>query len=295
MYQNQESQAHSQSKPQRNDPCWCGSGKKYKKCHLKEDEAKKTSSPFERAKIKRTKEFLEGMEATCKLAKATLDMVSENIRIGITTDQINTWVHEFTLDNGAIPATLNYKGYPKSTCTSINEVICHGIPDNTILKEGDIVNVDITCNLDGYFGDTSKTFLMGECSEEAIKICSVAKECLNLGIEAVKPYGRIGDIGAAIQTYAHSQNCSVVEKFVGHGIGKAFHEEPQVPHFGSKGTGPIILPGMYFTIEPMINLGTKDLVILDDDWTAVTKDGRLSAQFEHTIYVSESGVEVMTK
>jgi methionyl aminopeptidase len=294
MFQNSEISSEPHVKPQRNEPCWCGSGKKYKKCHLKEDEQNPTVTPLQRAKINRSREFLEGMEKSCKLAKATLDMVAERIRVGVTTDQINTWVHEFTLDNGAIPATLNYKGYPKSTCTSINEVICHGIPDNTVLKEGDIINVDITCNLNGYFGDTSRTFLMGDCSEEAKKICSVAEECLNRGIAVVKPYGRIGDIGAAIQEYAHSMNCSVVEKFVGHGIGMAFHEEPQVPHFGNKGTGPLIIPGMYFTIEPMINLGTKDLIILDDDWTAVTKDGKLSAQYEHTIYISETGVKVMT-
>ncbi len=295
MTQMGEVPARPQTKLQRNEPCWCGSGKKYKKCHLKEDESKQDFAPFQRAKIKRSKEFIQGMEATCKLAKATLDMVAENINVGNTTDQINTWVHDFTLDNGAIPATLNYKGYPKSTCTSVNEVICHGIPGDTILKEGDIINVDITCNLNGYFGDTSRTFLIGECSDEAKKICSVAEVCLEKGIAAVRPYGRIGDIGAAIQEYAHSMNCSVVEKFVGHGIGQAFHEEPQVPHFGKKGTGPIIVPGMYFTIEPMINLGTKDLIILDDDWTAVTKDGKLSAQFEHTIFITENGANVMTK
>ena len=283
------------AKPQRNEPCWCGSGKKYKKCHLKEDEAKSEQTPHKKAVIQRSKEFLEGMEASCQLAKATLEMVAENIQVGVTTDQINSWVHEYTLDHGAIPATLNYKGYPKSTCTSINEVICHGIPDDTVLKDGDIINVDITCNLHGYFGDTSRTFMMGDCSEEAKKICAVSEECLKRGIEAVRPYGRIGDIGAAIQAYAHSMNCSVVEKFVGHGIGRAFHEEPQVPHFGKKGTGPVIIPGMFFTIEPMINLGTKDLIILDDDWTAVTKDGKLSAQFEHTIYISEQGVTVMTE
>lgn len=294
-YQNGEVNSGPQIKPQRNAPCWCGSGKKYKKCHLKEDEKKRDRVPEQRVKIERSNEFLDGMEATCKLAKATLEMVAENIRVGITTDQINSWVHEFTLDHGAIPATLNYKGYPKSTCTSLNDVICHGIPDYTVLKDGDIINVDITCNLNGFFGDTSRTFLMGECSQEAQKICAVAEECLKRGIAAVRPYGRIGDIGAAIQAYAHSMNCSVVEKFVGHGIGKAFHEEPQVPHFGKKGSGPIILPGMYFTIEPMINLGTKDLKILDDDWTAVTLDGKLSAQYEHTIYISENGVKVMTE
>lgn len=282
---------------QRNEPCWCGSGKKYKKCHLREDEARKKLSPYkppQQTQIERSVEYMEGMRATCQLAKQTLDMVADRIQAGITTDQINTWVHEFTLDHGAIPATLNYKGYPKSTCTSINEVICHGIPDETILNEGDIINVDITCILDGYYGDTSRTFLIGNCSDDAKKISSVSEECLKRGINAVRPYGRIGDIGAAIQAYAHSQGCSVVEKFVGHGIGRSFHEEPQVPHFGRKGNGPLILPGMYFTIEPMINLGKKGVRILEDNWTAVTEDGMLSAQFEHTIFIKENGVEVMT-
>lgn len=286
------------AKIQRNDPCWCGSGKKYKKCHLKEDEVKRRfnlSSPNEQTVINRSEEFIQGMRETCQLAKNTLQMVADNIQIGITTNQINTWVHQYTLDHGAIPAPLNYKGFPKSTCTSINEVICHGIPDDTILKEGDIINVDVTCNLNGYFGDTSRTFLMGECSEDAKKICSVSEECLRRGIAAVKPYGRIGDIGAVIQEYAHSMNCSVVEKFVGHGIGKSFHEEPQVPHFGRKGNGPLIVPGMFFTIEPMINLGKKGVHILEDNWTAMTEDGKLSAQFEHTIFVTENGIEVMTE
>ena len=284
-------------KLQRNDLCWCGSGKKYKKCHLvadkqEMDEEKESGKPLDR--IERSSEYIEGMRKSCRLAADTLDMVANRIRIGITTDTINTWVHEYTLDHGAIPAPLNYKGFPKSTCTSLNEVICHGIPDHTVIKEGDIINVDITCNLDGYFGDTSKTFLMGECSPDAKKITAVAEECLKRGIQAVTPYGRMGDIGAAIQAYAHSQGCSVVEKFVGHGVGRQFHENPQVPHFGKKGTGVRLLPGMFFTIEPMINLGDKDLYILEDNWTAVTIDGRLSAQFEHTIFLTETGAEVLT-
>ncbi|MCP4750280.1 MAG: methionyl aminopeptidase [Proteobacteria bacterium] len=286
-------------KIQRNDPCWCGSGKKYKKCHLAEDKLKRTSakaSPPPRAqKIARSSEYVEGMAATCRLARDILKMVEENIRIGITTNTINDWVEEYTLDHGAVPATLNYKGFPKSTCTSLNEVICHGIPSETELKEGDIINVDITCNLNGYFGDTSQTFLMGECSEDAKKITAVAEECLRRGIAAVQPYGKTGDIGAVIQEYAHSMQCSVVEKFVGHGIGKRFHKDPQVPHFGERGTGATILPGMFFTIEPMINLGKKDVRILEDQWTAVTIDGKLSAQFEHTLYIMETGVRTMTE
>ncbi len=298
FHQTGDIESRISGKLQRNGPCWCGSGKKYKKCHLKEDEAKqklKNGRPFKPNKIERSAEYIESMEATCDLAKKTLQMVAENIRIGITTDQINSWVHEFTLDHGAIPATLNYKGFPKSTCTSLNDVICHGIPDDTIIKEGDIINVDITCNLNGYFGDTSRTFLMGKCSDEAKKICAVAEECLVRGIKAVKPYGRLGDIGAAIQDCAHSMNCSVVEKFVGHGIGRKFHEEPQVPHFGKKGSGILLIPGMFFTIEPMINLGEKGVRILEDNWTAVTEDGQLSAQYEHTIFITENGVRVMTQ
>jgi len=284
-------------KMQRNDPCWCGSGKKYKKCHLASDKqrlggSKEPATQLDR--MERSSEYIEGMRESCRLAADTLKMVGENIRADITTDTINTWVHEYTLDHGAIPATLNYKGYPKSTCTSLNSVICHGIPDDTIVKDGDIINVDITCNLNGYFGDTSKTFLVGECSPDAKKITAVAEECLKRGIQAATPNGKMGDIGAAIQAYAHSMGCSVVEKFVGHGIGKQFHENPQVPHFGRRGTGVRLTPGMFFTIEPMINLGDKDLYILEDNWTAVTIDGKLSAQFEHTIFLTESGVEVLT-
>ena len=283
-------------KLQRNDPCWCGSGKKYKKCHLNVDKMKQNSAKGvpRPSKIERSNEYIEGMTATCRLARDTLNMVADRIKVGITTDTINTWVHEYTLDHHAIPATLNYKGYPKSTCTSLNEVICHGIPDDIVIKDGDIINVDITCNLNGYFGDTSRTFLMGECSADAKKITAVAEECLRRGIDVVQPYSRLGDIGAVIQEYAHSQNCSVVEKFVGHGIGKKFHEEPQVPHFGKRGTGTLLVPGMFFTIEPMINLGDKDLRILDDNWTAVTIDGKLSAQFEHTIFITPEGVRIMT-
>lgn len=284
-------------KLQRNDPCWCGSGKKYKKCHLKADiqsrnEGSKSAAQLDR--IERSSEYIEGMRKSCRLAADTLKMVGENIRAGITTDTINTWVHEYTLDHGAIPATLNYRGYPKSTCTSLNSVVCHGIPDDTVVREGDIINVDITSILDGYFGDTSRTFLIGECSPDAEKITAVAEECLKRGIQAVTPYGRMGDIGAAIQAYAHSMGCSVVEKFVGHGIGRQFHENPQVPHFGRKGEGVRLIPGMFFTIEPMINLGDKDLYILGDNWTAVTIDGKLSAQFEHTLYLTESDVEILT-
>lgn len=252
-------------------------------------------NPFQPPPIPRSAAFVNGMKASCILARQTLEMVDERLKAGVTTEDINRWVHEFTLDNGAIPATLNYHGYPKSCCTSLNEVVCHGIPSaGAVVKEGDLLNVDVTCILDGYFGDTNRTFLIGDVSAEAKKITAIAKHCLDLGIEAVKPYGHIGDIGQAIQTYAHEQGCGVVEQFVGHGIGRTFHAEPQVPHFGRSGSGAIIVPGMFFTIEPMINVGKKGVRVLDDHWTAVTIDGKLSAQFEHTLYVSETSVEVLT-
>lgn len=286
----------------RNDLCWCGSGKKYKKCHMEEDR-KESSTPFskntnhtpaQRKVIPRSSEYIEGMRATCRLAKDALLMVESRIKEGITTNDLDRWVFDFLKDHNATPAPLNYHGFPKSICTSINEVICHGIPSDRVIKEGEIINVDITCILDGYFGDTSKTFLIGECSEDAKRLTQITEECLRIGIDVTRPYGRIGDIGEAIQKYAHSQGCSVVEQFVGHGIGKKFHDEPQVPHFGVAGTGVQILPGMFFTIEPMINLGRKDLRILKDNWTAVTIDNKLSAQFEHTLFITETGVEVLT-
>jgi len=281
----------------RNDACWCGSGKKYKKCHMKSDHSSTTSKPKPEhlPKIHRNMQFIKGMEVSCRLAKATLDLVEKRLKPGITTNDINRWVHDYTIRQGAIPAPLNYNGFPKSVCTSLNEVICHGIPSDRLLKNGDIINVDVTCNLNGYYGDTNKTFYIGDCSEEAVKIVEVAKKCLELGIEATRPYGRIGDIGAAIQEYAHAEGCSVVEQFVGHGIGRKFHCEPQVPHFGIKGTGSKIIPGMYFTIEPMINIGKKGVIILKDNWTAITEDKKLSAQFEHTLFITEKEVKVLTR
>ena len=281
----------------RNDLCWCGSGKKYKKCHMKADltSTPPKPEPQKLPKIHRSKQFIKGMEASCQLAKATLNFVGKRLKPGITTNDINRWVHDYTIQHGAIPAPLNYNGFPKSVCTSLNEVICHGIPSDRLLKNGDIINVDVTCNLNGYYGDTNKSFYVGDCNEEAVKIVEVARKCLDLGIEATRPYGRIGDIGAAIQKYAHAEGCSVVEQFVGHGIGRKFHSEPQVPHFGIKGTGPKIIPGMYFTIEPMINIGKKGVIILKDNWTAITEDKKLSAQFEHTLFVTEGGVKVLTR
>jgi methionyl aminopeptidase len=240
---------------------------------------------------------LERMRAACQLAADTLVMVGEHLRPGMTTDDINTLVHEYTLAHGARPSPLGYHGFPKSVCTSVNDVVCHGIPDGRVLKSGDIVNVDVTSFLpakDGFHGDTSATFYVGEASPEAKKVVEVARRSLELGIAQVKDGARLGDIGAAIQEYAESQGCSVVRDYVGHGIGRVFHAAPQVPHYGTRGAGKRIKSGMVFTIEPMINLGGYLCEVLDDNWTVLTKDRSLSAQFEHTLVVTQSGCEVLT-
>jgi len=203
-------------------------------------------------------------------------------------------VHAFTLKNGATPAPLNYRGFPKSVCVSVNEVICHGIPGPRILQEGDIVNVDVTSILNGYYADANKSYFIGIPDPNARKIVEVARQSLQEALSMVKPGNSIGDIGWAIQTYAENQGCSVVREFVGHGVGFDFHEPPQVPHFGRPGEGVHLVPGMVFTIEPMINLGSHELIVLDDQWTAVTRDGSLSAQFEQTIVVTENGYESLT-
>lgn len=235
------------------------------------------------------------MREVSRLAAGTLERVGPMLRAGITTQAINDFVHADTLKLGARPAPLNYRGFPKSVCTSINEVVCHGIPSaKRVLKDGDIINVDVTHVYKGYFGDTSATFFIGEPSPEAKKVVEVARKSLELGIAEVKPGARLGDIGAAIQTFAEGQGCSVVRDFVGHGIGRKFHDEPQVKHYGERGTGARLKPGMTFTIEPMINVGDYEVDVLDDDWTAVTRDGSLSAQFEHTVLVTADGVEILT-
>lgn len=283
----------------RNDPCPCGSGLKYKKCCLTRetiDQPARNKELYLRKYNIRLKEEdeIEGIRKAGRVALSTLDLVASHIKPGITTDDINTIVHDFTVKNGAIPAPLNYRGFPKSVCVSVNEVICHGIPGEKVLKDGDIVNVDVTPILNGYYADANKTFFVGTPGADALKIVTVARNCLREGMSAVRPGNRIGDIGWAIQTYAESQGCSVVREFVGHGVGFEFHEAPQVPHYGRQGEGILLIPGMVFTIEPMINLGKKDLNILSDNWTAVTRDGSLSAQFEQTILVTDTGFESLT-
>ena len=282
----------------RNDPCPCGSGLKYKKCCLGKNDGP-SPDPEETYLRKygirlKKKSDVEGIRQAGQLVLDTLDLVESKITPGLITDEINTLVHEYTIKNGATPAPLNYRGFPKSVCVSVNEVICHGIPGNRVIQDGDIVNVDVTSILNGYYADANKTFFAGNPDPEARKIVGIARECLKRGMAAVTPGNTLGDIGWSIQTYAEAQGCSVVREFVGHGVGLDFHEAPQVPHFGHKGVGIPLIPGMVFTIEPMINLGQKELRILDDNWTAITRDGSLSAQFEQTILVTEDGYESLT-
>ena len=230
------------------------------------------------------------------MAAETLVVVGEQLRAGMSTEDIDRLVVEDTLKRGATCAPLNYHGFPKSVCTSINNVVCHGIPNpKHVLKDGDIINVDVTTIFKGYHGDTSATFYVGTPSREARLVTEVSRKSLDLGIAEVREGARLGDIGAAIQEFAEGNGCSVVRAFVGHGIGRKFHDEPKVSHVGKRGTGLRLRAGMIFTIEPMINAGDYDVEILDDDWTAVTKDGSLSAQFEHTILVTKDGCEVLTK
>jgi methionyl aminopeptidase len=243
----------------------------------------------------KTEEQVEGIRKSGQLARRILDMLEERIKAGITTNQIDQWVYEYTIQHGAYPATLDVKGFHKSCCTSVNHVVCHGIPDGrTVLKDGDILNVDVTCILNGYYGDTSRMYIIGEASPEALKLIRVTKECLYLGIKEVKPFNTIGDIGYVIQRYAESHGFSVVRELCGHGTGLAFWEEPQVPHYGRRKRGVVLMPNMVFTIEPMINAGRRECKTLSDGWTVVTADGSLSAQWEHTVRVTETGVDILT-
>ncbi len=237
----------------------------------------------------------EGMRAAGKLAAETLDMITEYVIPGVTTEELDKRCRKFIEQHGAIPAPLGYKGYPKSICTSVNHVVCHGIPGEKKLLEGDIVNIDVTVILDGWHGDTSRMYLLGDkIPIKARKLVDVTYECLMAGIEVVKPGATLGDIGHAIQTIAESNRFSVVRDFCGHGLGKVFHAPPSVMHAGNPGEGLVLEPGMFFTIEPMINAGKYQTKILDDGWTAVTRDRSLSAQFEHTIAVTDSGYEIFT-
>ncbi|MGL5414632.1 MAG: methionyl aminopeptidase [Clostridium sp.] len=284
----------------RNDECWCKSGKKYKKCHMEFDEKydfmKRNGCMMPDRNLIKNEEQIEKIKESSKINTGVLDLVAEKICAGMSTDDINKIVHEYTVSNGAIPAPLNYGGFPKSVCVSINDEVCHGIPDeNIVLQEGDIVNVDVSTIKDGYFSDASRMFIIGETSEEAKKLVEVARECLRKGVEAVRPWGFLGDIGEAVAKHAHENGYTVVRDFGGHGVGLKFHEDPFVAHIGKKGEGMVLVPGMIFTIEPMINEGGFEVFVdADNDWTALTEDGSLSAQWEHTILVTDTGVEILT-
>jgi len=239
-------------------------------------------------------EDFEGMRRVGRLAAEALDMLIEHVRPGVSTDALDKLVFDFSMDHGAYPAPLDYRGYRKSICTSINHVVCHGIPDEKPLREGDIVNVDVTFILDGWHGDASRMFGVGEIPRRAERLIEVTYEALMRGIAAVRPGATTGDIGAAIQRYAESERCSIVREFCGHGIGRLFHDEPNILHYGETGKGVALKAGMFFTIEPMVNLGKPQVKILSDGWTAVTRDRSLSAQFEHSVGVTEAGAEIFT-
>lgn len=244
----------------------------------------------------KTTEQIEKMRVAGRLAAAVLEMIEPHVQPGITTEELDRICHDYMINvQQVVPAPLNYRGFPKSICTSVNHQVCHGIPNDKRLKKGDIVNIDITVIKDGWHGDTSKMFCVGEPNIRARRLIDVTYECLRRGIAAVKPGATLGDIGHAIQRHAEKERFSVVQEYCGHGIGRDFHEEPQVLHYGKRGDGEVLKPGMTFTIEPMINAGKRHVRLLPDKWTVVTKDHKLSAQWEHTVAVTQNGVEVLTK
>jgi len=299
-----------------NDPCWCGSGQKFKRCHrdAKEQLQPGLISPIrtvpaeiprpeyaESGNVTRRPEerikdaaFIERMRRAGHAAAEVLDIGAAVIAPGVTTDKIDAVVHQAYIDRGGYPSTLNYRGYPKSLCTSVNEVICHGIPDDRPLRDGDIVNLDVTIWLDGVHGDTNATYCVGNVDDASKRLIEVTRQCLDRGIAAVAPGRPFSDIGRAIETHAVANGYEVVRAFVGHGIGEQFHTDLQIPHYYEPRMTTIMEPGMVFTIEPMISMGTGQHKIWDDDWTAVTADGSRTAQFEHTIVVTGTGVEILT-
>lgn len=284
----------------RNDACWCGSGKKYKKCHIDFDERIKEIEGQGHIvpdhTIIKTPQQIEKIKESAKINVAVLDYVAKHIRAGISTEEINEWVHNLTIEMGGIPATLDYEGFPKSVCTSINNEVCHGIPSkNIILKDGDIINVDCSTELNGYFSDSSRMFCIGNVSDENRKLVEVAKQSLQEGLKAVKPWGFLGDMGQAVNDYVKSNGYSVVREVGGHGIGLEFHEEPWVSYVTTKGTEMLMVPGMIFTIEPMINMGKADVFVDEENgWTIYTKDGSVSAQWEIQVLVTEDGYEIIS-
>ena len=284
----------------RNDLCWCKSGRKYKVCHMAFDEKiqqyELEGHIVPDHDIIKTKEQIEGIKESSKINIAVLDYVAEHIRIGMSTEEIDRLVYEKTTQMGGIPATLGYDGYPKSVCTSLNNQVCHGIPSkNDILKDGDIVNVDASTIYKGYFSDSSRMFMLGNVASETRKLVETAHKCIEIGLEQVKPWNFLGDMAQAINDYAKQNGYSVVREVGGHGVGLEFHEEPFVSYVTEKGTEMLMVPGMVFTIEPMVNMGKEDIYIDDDNgWTVYTEDGLPSAQWEVTVAVTESGYEVLT-
>ena len=284
----------------RNDKCWCGSGKKYKSCHMAMDEKiyeyQLNGALVPDYDMIKTREQIEGMRHAGEINTQVLDYISEYVKIGANTEELNRRIEEYTRKLGGIPACLGYQGYPKSVCISPNEVICHGIPSEDIdLMDGDIVNIDCTTIVDGYYGDASRMFEIGDVSEEKKRLVKVTKECLDLALKEVKPFSFLGYIGEVIQTHAEKNGYSVVREIGGHGIGMEFHEDPWVCHLGKRGTGILLVPGMTFTIEPMINMG-KATIDQDekDGWTVRTADRLPSAQWEYTILVTETGAEILS-
>lgn len=284
----------------RNSPCWCGSGRKYKKCHYDFDE--KLMAYEHRGCIVpehnmiKTPEQIEKIKASAQVNIAVLDYVAEHINEGVTTEDIDRWVFEETTRRGAIPAPLNYEGFPKSVCTSIDEVVCHGIPDpKRVLKNGDIINVDCSTILNGYYSDSSRMFCIGDVSPEKKRLVEIARQSLEVGLKEVKPWNFLGDMGSAIHDFVRENGYSVVREIGGHGIGLEFHEEPWVSYVSEKGTEMLMVPGMMFTIEPMINMGKPDVFVdEDDDWTVYTEDGLPSAQWEIQVLVTEDGYEIIS-
>lgn len=284
----------------RNSPCWCGSGRKYKKCHYDFDEKlmayEHRGCIVPEHNIIKTPEQIEKIKASAQVNIAVLDYVAEHIKEGVTTEDIDRWVYEETTRRGAIPAPLNYEGFPKSVCTSIDEVVCHGIPDpKRVLKNGDIINVDCSTILNGYYSDSSRMFCIGDVSPEKKRLVEIARQSLEVGLKEVKPWNFLGDMGSAIHDFVRENGYSVVREIGGHGIGLEFHEEPWVSYVSEKGTEMLMVPGMMFTIEPMINMGKPDVFVdEDDDWTVYTEDGLPSAQWEIQVLVTEDGYEIIS-
>lgn len=286
-------------KPGRNDPCWCGSGKKYKKCHIDFDEK---IEEFEGAghivpshEILKNAEQIEKIKESARINIAVLDYVAEHIKAGISTAEIDKWVYDITTKMGGVPAPLNFEGFPKSVCTSINNEVCHGIPsEDVIIKDGDIINVDVSTNLNGYFSDSSRMFCIGNVSEENRKLVEETKNAVYEGLKQVRPWGFLGDMGQAVNDYVKSKGYSVVREVGGHGIGLEFHEDPWVSYISKKGTEMLMVPGMIFTIEPMVNAGKPDIFVDEDNgWTIYTEDNSMSAQWEIQVLVTEDGYEII--